>query len=153
MQRRARSEVHPRDERWASLRRRQRSHRVPGRQRRGLLLHHVQNVSGQELLVYHNLIDKLREPIICHDQVAYRDTKQEHSESGASSGAGEFGELESNRAHASKQHTHTHTQKEFSQRWSSAGHTSVFLSSYRSKPGSLARNFRLSLAKWLLFRA
>lgn len=57
----------------AVLKRRQRSHRVPGRQRSGFLLHNVQNVGGQELLVHHNLIDKLGEPVVGHYEVTCGD--------------------------------------------------------------------------------
>lgn len=70
-------EAQVRHRRWklTFLKGSQRSHGVPGGQRGGLLLHDLQNLRAQEPLVYHNLVDKLREPIVRHDEVTYGDRK------------------------------------------------------------------------------
>lgn len=52
---------------------RQGTHWVPGRKYNGLLLHHFQDIRGEELLVYHHLVHILGEPIVRHDEVTYRD--------------------------------------------------------------------------------
>ena len=49
------------------------SHWIPGRKYDGLLLHHFKDIRSKELLVYHHLIHVLWEPVVCHDEVTYRD--------------------------------------------------------------------------------
>lgn len=48
------------------------SHWVPGRKYDGILLHHFQDVSGEEPLVYNHFINVLGKPIVRHDQVTCR---------------------------------------------------------------------------------
>lgn len=55
------------------------SHWVPGRKYNGVLLHHFQDIRGEELLVYYHLVHILGEPIVRHDEVTYGDREDNQS--------------------------------------------------------------------------